>query len=451
LYLPDVSVLRKGQLAVNGATEGDPDGNGRGFVYKDPTSGQWTFTFPLSGQLSKLLTGITAPINAPIKGIAMGLDYRPQLGPFATMAVSAIMPDSPSFDIYRTVLLPFGEKRGITESLAPSWFRKIYDGMTGYEGSAVFMNTYVETMQALASTGDYDTSNPDERDRLMNDAKRKAGYLSILRGISQFTGPAAGNFDQAVKAGEVDVYASELAKAFQEMKNQDYDSAVGTFIEVFGEDAFSYLANKTKSIAGGLEASEEFGVFERNNRGLFRQYKEVAGYFGPIGSDFDFAVYQRQLSEGSRVKLTPEQVLLSAESTIAMSYYRTMRANFPTTLNEQQRQYVAAYRGALQKKYKGYAQMQFDPNKLPRQILQLREAASLSDLDGNQAAEGVRYYMQVRDAALAEANNRGYSSLASKDTSDLREYLSNYASAITKKYPEFARVYDRLLSQEVEQ
>jgi len=451
LYLPDVSVLRKGQLAVNGATEGDPDGNGRGFVYKDPTSGQWTFTFPLSGQLSKLLTGITAPINAPIKGIAMGLDYRPQLGPFATMAVSAIMPDSPSFDIYRTVLLPFGEKRGITESLAPSWFRKIYDGMTGYEGSAVFMNTYVETMQALASTGDYDTSNPDERDRLMNDAKRKAGYLSILRGISQFTGPAAGNFDQAVKAGEVDVYASELAKAFQEMKNQDYDSAVGTFIEVFGEDAFSYLANKTKSVTGGLEASEEFGVFERNNRGLFRQYKEVAGYFGPIGSDFDFAVYQRQLSEGSRVKLTPEQVLLSAESTIAMSYYRTMRANFPTTLNEQQRQYVAAYRGALQKKYKGYAQMQFDPNKLPRQILQLREAASLSDLDGNQAAEGVRYYMQVRDAALAEANNRGYSSLSSKDTSDLREYLSNYASAITKQYPEFARVYDRLLSQEVEQ
>lgn len=450
LYLPDVNVLRKGQLAVNGTTEGDPDGNGRGFVYKDPTSGQWTFTFPLSGQLTKLITGIASPINAPIKGVAMGLDYRPQLGPFGTMAVSSIMPDSPSFDMFRTILLPYGEKKGITESLAPSWLRKVVDGMTGYEGSAVFMNTYVETMQALASTGEYDTSSADGRDRLMNDAKSKARYLSILRGLSQFTGPAAGSLDQVVKTGEVDVYASQLAKAFQEMKNQDYDTSVTTFIEVFGEDAFSYLANKTKSITGGLEASEEFGVFERNNRGLFRQYKDVAGYFGPIGSDFDFSVYQRQLSEGSRVKLTPEQVLESAEATIAMSYYRTMRANFPNTLNEQQRQYVANYRDALQKKYPGYAQMKFDPNRLPRQIEQLRQAASLSDLDGNQTAKGVRYYMQVRDAALAEASNRGYNSLAAKDASDLRDYLANYASAISKEYPEFARVYDRLLSQEVE-
>ena len=450
LYLPDVNVLRKGQLAVNGTTEGDPDGNGRGFVYKDPTSGQWTFTFPLSGQLTKLITGIASPINAPIKGVAMGLDYRPQLGPFGTMAVSSIMPDSPSFDMFRTILLPYGEKKGITESLAPSWLRKVVDGMTGYEGSAVFMNTYVETMQALASTGEYDTSSADGRDRLMNDAKSKARYLSILRGLSQFTGPAAGSLDQVVKTGEVDVYASQLAKAFQEMKNQDYDTSVTTFIEVFGEDAFSYLANKTKSITGGLEASEEFGVFERNNRGLFRQYKDVAGYFGPIGSDFDFSVYQRQLSEGSRVKLTPEQVLESAEATIAMSYYRTMRANFPNTLNEQQRQYVANYREALQKKYPGYAQMKFDPNRLPRQIEQLRQAASLSDLDGNQTAKGVRYYMQVRDAALAEASNRGYNSLAAKDASDLRDYLANYASAISKEYPEFARVYDRLLSQEVE-
>ena len=449
-YLPDVNVLRKGQLAVNGTTEGDPDGNGRGFVYKDPTSGQWTFTFPLSGQLTKLITGIASPINAPVKGVAMGLDYRPQLGPFGTMAVSSIMPDSPSFDMYRTILLPYGEKKGITESLAPSWFRKVFDGMTGYEGSAVFMNTYVETMQALASTGDYDTSSADERDRLMNDAKRKAGYLSILRGLSQFTGPAAGSLDQVVKTGELDVYASELAKAFQEMKNQDYDTSVGTFIEVFGEDAFSYLANKTKSITGGLEASEEFGVFERNNRSLFRQYKDVAGYFGPVGSDFDFSVYQRQLSEGSRVKLTPQQVLESAESTIAMSYYRTMRANFPTTLNEQQRKYVATYREALQKKYPGYAQMQFDPNRLPRQIEQLRQASSLSSLDGNKAAEGIRYYLKIRDAALAEATNRGYSSLAAKEASDLRDYLANYASAISKEYPEFARVYDRLLSQEVE-
>lgn len=450
LYLPDVNVLRKTQLAVHGATTADPDQNGRGFVYKDPTSGQWSFTFPLSGQLTKLLTGVEAPINAPVKGVTLGLDYRPSLGPMATMAVSKIMPDSPSFDIARGYLLPFGEKNGLTESMLPSWFRKMYDGMTGAEGSTVFMNTYVETMQALAATGDYNTADPNGRDKLMHDAKNKARVLSVLRAFSQFTGPAAGNMDQLIKTGQIDVYASQLAKAFQELKNNDYDTSVANFIEIFGEDAFAYMANKTKSLYGGLEASKEFGQFERSNKMLFSQFKDVAGYFGPIGSNFDFNVYQRQLSSGKRVKLSPEEVLSSAEQTIGAAYYRSLRKNYPANPDEQQQAYLRKYKEALQKAYPGYAKMVYDPNQLPRAIGELKQAASMSSLDGNQTAEAVRYYMKVRDAAVAEAQNRGYSSLQSKEVADLREYLVNYASSITAKYPEFARVYDRLLSQEVE-
>ena len=63
---------------------------------------------------------------------------------------------------------------------------------------------------------------------------------------------------------------------------------------------------------------------------------------------------------------------------------------------------------------------------------------------------GVRAYAQVRDQLLIEAQNRGYKSLASNDAVDLREYLASYARALTETYPEFARVYDRLLSKEVE-
>ena len=451
VYLPDVNVLRKTQLGIHGATQADPDGNGRGFVYKDPTSGQWSFTFPMSGQLSKLLTGVTAPINAPLKGIALGLDYRPGLGPMATLAVSKIMPDSPNMDMARNFLLPFGEKRGLSESFLPSWYRKIYDGFTGSEGSTVFMNTYVETMEALAATGEYDTADPNAREKLMHDAKRKAQVLTMLRGFTQFTGPAAGNLDQLAKTGEVDAYASQLAKAFQELKNNDYDTSVANFIEIFGKDAFAYMGSKTKSLYGGLEASKEFGVFERSNKSLFNQYKDVAGYFGPVGTDFDFNVYSRQLASGKRVKLKPEETLAMAEQTIGSAYYRTMRKDFPANPSEEQQAYLRQYKQALQKAYPGYAQMVYDPNKVPRAIEQLKQAASLSSLDGNQTAEGVRYYMTVRDAAIAEANNRGLTGLTGNAVADLREYLANYAAAITEKYPEFARVYDRLLSQEVEQ
>lgn len=450
-YLPDPNVLRKGQLAVNGLTEADPDQNGRGFVYTDPVTGQWTFTFPASGQITKLLTGVESPINAPVKGISLGLDYRPGLGPMATIAVSKLLPDKPNTDFARNILLPYGERQGFSESFMPSWFRKVVDGIEGREGSTVFMNVYAETMQALAATGNYDTADPNDRDRLFNDARRKAQYLTILRGISQFTGPAAGSLDQAVKAGEIDAYASELAKAFQELKNNDYDTAVPIFLDVFGDDAFVYLANKTKSVTGGLEASKEFGDFERTNEWLFRQYGEIAGYFGPTGTDFDFSVYQRQLSEGARKRLTPEEILESAEQTIAMSYYRTMRANFGTSLNAEERAYMGQYRRALQDRYPGYAKMVFDPQKLPRQIEQLGMAAQSDRLDGNPVAKAVRYYMQLRDQALTEAAARGRSGLSSNDTADLREYLSSYGQALVSQYPEFGRVYDRLLSREIEQ
>ena len=77
------------------------------------------------------------------------------------------------------------------------------------------------------------------------------------------------------------------------------------------------------------------------------------------------------------------------------------------------------------------------------------ESAKRSELQNNNVAKGVIYYEQVRNAALVEANNRGFSSLKSDKLTDLHEYVESYADAIIEQYPEFARVYDRLLSQEI--
>ena len=449
--IPDVNVLRKGQLVAHGVTTADPDQNGRGFVYKDPQSGQWSFTFPLSGHLTKALFGVDMPINASVKGIGQGLDWKPGLGPMATFAVSKILPDSPSTDTIRSILLPFGEKGSLNQSLIPTWITKIIDGMTGNEGSTMFMNTVVETMQALSATGKYNTADSNDRERLMNDAKDKARYLAILRGITQFTGPASGSYDPKVQTKGIDVYTSVLAQAFREMQTKDYDTAVINFIDVFGEDAFTYMGNKTKSLYGGLDASKQFGDFERTNKGLFNQFRDVAGFFGPVGTEFDMTVYQRQLASGKRVKLSPEEMLASAEATIGMAYYRTLRAQFPDSMDAGQRDYMSQYRQALNAKYPGYAQMVYDPNKVPKQIEQLVKASQRPDLDNNNVAMAVRAYAEVRDRLLVEAQNRGFKSLASNNAVDLRDYLASYARALTEKYPEFSRVYDRLLSKEVEQ
>jgi hypothetical protein len=94
--------------------------------------------------------------------------------------------------------------------------------------------------------------------------------------------------------------------------------------------------------------------------------------------------------------------------------------------------------------------MNIDPEKTERDINSLFEAAKRDELRDNKVAQAVNYYEQVRNAALQEAMRRGFKSLASKQLGDLHEYLDGYAETLVQQTPDFAKVYDRLLSQEIE-
>jgi hypothetical protein len=448
-YLPNLKTARKMQLMIEGGRDADPDGDGRGFFYKDPQSGQWSFSFPFTGDLAGAALGVNAQLAAPVRNLFLGLDVRPGLGPFATVAASTILKDTPSLDFIRKVTLPYGEKK-LSDALIPTYVTKIYDGITGQTNGRFFANTYAETTQALAATGKYDLTNPDDRDRMLEDARGKAQWLTVLRGVTQFTGPASGDYDIKAPTAIGDVHTSGLAAALQSLRAENYDTATLRFIEVFGEDAFAYLSGKTVSVAGGLEASKPFGDFERTNQDLFRIYPDVAGFFGPLGTEFDFEVYTRQLRTGQRRRLTPAELLDASEKVIGLAFYRDMKEYLGPNMNQQSRDYLANYKKLLEDKYPGFAKSTFSPQETEKRIGTLFEAAKRSDLKNNNIAQGVLYYEQVRNAALMEANNRGFNSLKSDKLADLHEYIESYADAIIEKYPEFARVYDRLLSQEID-
>ena len=448
-YLPNLKTARKMQLMIEGGRDADPDQDGRGIFYKDPQSGQWSFSFPFTGDLANMALGVDAQLAAPVRNLFLGLDVRPQLGPFATVAASTILKDTPSLDFIRDALLPYGEKK-LSDALVPTYVTKIYNGITGETNGRFFANTYAETTQALAATGKYDLTNPDERDRMLEDARGKAKWLTILRGITQFTGPASGDYDIKSPTKIGDVHTSGLASALQSLRAENYDTATLRFIEVFGEDAFAYLSGKTVSVAGGLEASKPFGDFERSNEDLFRIYPDVAGFFGPLGTEFDFEVYTRQLRTGQRRRLTPAELLDASEKVIGLAFYRDMKEYLGPNMNKQSREYLANYKKLLEEKYLGFAKSTYNPKETPQNIANLFEAAKRDDLQNNNIAQGVLYYEQVRNAALMEAQRRGFNSLESEKLTDLHEYIESYADAIIEKYPEFARVYDRLLSQEID-
>ena len=449
-YLPNANALRKLQLIVEGGRDADPDGDGRGFFYKDPNTGQWSFQFPLTGGLTKMITGIEAPIAAPVRGAVLGLDVRPGLGPFATIAASQSLSGSPSLDQVKKILLPYGENIDPLRAITPSYVTKVYEGITGKTNGRFFANTYAETMQALAATGKYDLSDPNQRDQMLEEARNKAQVFAVLRGLTQFTGPAAGDIDIKAPTEQGDMYAAGLAAAYQSLKNINYDTATLRFIEIFGDDAFTYLANKTVSEVGGLEGSKEFGVFERENKGLFRQYRDIAGFFGPVGTDFDFEVYSRQLQTGARRRLTPEEMLKAAERSIGFAYYKDMKNYLGPVITKQERAYLSNYRKKIIEKYPGFGESQYDPNETPRKINQLFEAAKTDDLQGNSVAKALNYYEVVRNNALEEAARRGFATLKSDKVADLQAYVADYADALIAEYPEFARVYERVLAQELD-
>ena len=449
-YLPNPDNFRKLQFAVENGREADPDGDGRGIFYKDPSTGKYTMSIPLTGYLTKMATGINADFSFSVKGLSPGFDYRPGLGPVMTMATSAVLKNVPSKDWVRELLLPYGERTDLSDTFVPTWVTKVYEGLTGKTDGRFFANTYAETMQALAASGQYDLSNANDKDRLLEDAKDKARIFAVLRGLIQFTGPAAGDFDISVATEGGDVHTVGLATALQALRENNPDTASLRFIEIFGENAFVYLSNKTTSQAGGLGASKEFGNFERNNEDLFRIYKDIAGFFGPSGTDFDFEVYTRQLQTGKRLRLTPEEMIDASQKAIGLAFYRDMKNNFGLKMTKAQREYLANYKEQIILKYPGFGKINLDPTKTSRDITSLFEAAKTNGLENNGVAKAVNYYEEIRNAALQEANRRGFPSLASAELGDLHEYLDSYAETLVQQTPDFAKVYDRLLSQEME-
>ena len=65
---------------------------------------------------------------------------------------------------------------------------------------------------------------------------------------------------------------------------------------------------------------------------LFNRYRDVAGYLSPVGTDFDYQVYIRQLDNGSREKLKPRELVEEAQALVGRALYRQEKKTLNTRL-----------------------------------------------------------------------------------------------------------------------
>lgn len=451
------NAIRRAQIVVEGA-------RGSGFFYTDPNTGQEVFNYPGSAWLTKSLIGTEAPLKGSVAGLNIAGNFIPSVGPVIQFPAAELTRNVPQADFIRGLLLPFGEPLadsdnsntgGLGERILayglPSYAQKFISAFTtDPQSTSVFGNTYAEVLRVKAASGKYGT-DPEERRRLESDAKAEAKALTVLRSLGQFFAPSAPTYQYQAETKQGDTLVGQMAKDLHKWQNEDYDTAISKFLDTYGEGAYVYLQSKTKSANGGLDASSAFGDWERSHQNLFDSYPAVASYFADTGDDFNFEVYNRQLASGKRTKLSDEDMLNAADTTLARWKLGQLRAKLPDKPNKAQKEWLAAWKTKLQKQYPGFAVAPaYNPAEFQTNIEELRRASKDSNLSNNDVADGVTEYFKYRDAALAEAQKRGFKSLASDKTADLRAWLVSKAAKVTSAHPNFGRLYDRVLSTEVE-
>lgn len=451
-----VGIGRSFQRLWSGATGSDPDNDGRGMFYKDPTSGQIMFMFPGSGTLAKILTGVNAPLEAPVKRFSQGINAYPSLGPMMQVAASAL-PDTPALDSVKDFLLPYGEKSiGSAFNPTPQWIDKFIQAIRADTGKLdnVFGNTYVETLRALSATGEYDLDDPNSVNQLKKDAEGKARILTMLRAASQFLGPTAGATEFKIPTEQGDQFVSALVKEFYDMQAKDYDTAVPKFLEMYGDEAMLYIASKTRSLREGLEATQEFSDWERTNGDLLEQYPDVAAYLAPAGSEFNFTVWQRQLQAGERERLTDLEIIQIAQQRIGSAKYRAARRLIGPYPNETQRAVLRQYREVLHKQYPGFPlRAEFTVGKFDNDLEQLDNLINDPRVANNPIAKTVAEYLNLRSQAIAAYVAQGGQPSGfgqAKAAAGLRTALASIGDTLAQREPGFSRVWQRLLAQEVE-
>lgn len=457
LIAEDPAAVLRAQRTYNGLSEAGAGGGEGGFFYKDPVTGERMFTFPLSGQLTKLVSGgaIEAPLAAPVKRLTMGFNVMPSIGPMGQMAASTILPDKPMFDDVRDILLPYGETKlsvgGVVQ--LPGWAKKLEGvwSQNTIKSDTVYATTYIDVLRALSATGNYDLSTEQDKNRLMDDAKDKARWITVFRAASQFIGPTAGAPQYKLKLQGGDLYAGELVKEFQKLQAENYDTAVGRFLEMYGQEAELYISSKTKAKYGGLEATDEFSNFERGNEEFFNRYKEVAGYFAPEGSEFSFAAWDRQLRSGKRERLTDVEVIRTAQNAIGSYKYRQLRLMFGSYPSSEQRLWLRQQRSLLARQYPGFPEKAvFEVGKLEQFVERLDEASQYPGISELPITNAIRSYLDARDQAIQSAQNAGIDLARSVAAQPLRDWLIAQANQLISEVPSFGRVFDRELAAEIE-
>ncbi len=166
--------------------------------------------------------------------------------------------------------------------------------------------------------------------------------------------------------------------------------------------------------------------------------------------------YLRQIREKKRRKITdPQELQRDAEAVVGRALYADAVRMAGLDPSEGAQRQLKEYREELEKMLPGFATAPLNIRERDQIMMQIESASRDVELDGNPVAEAARVYFDYRQQAIDEATRRNDGLftdglLGRKANADLRQWMRNVGDALTNQYPEFQRLYGRVLFDEVD-
>lgn len=458
--------LRRFQQGVTGA-------RGSGFFHpqdpSDPNSRE-VFTYPGGELLSKFMLG-TDKAGFELTGSVEGLNLvagsmLPGFGPAVQLPANQLLKDKKgALGNLREFLAPFSSPtQGIGEQffgdLAPAYAEKIGKWLVGDpESDRLYANTVMDVARALVRGGDYNTKSQQSIDRLMEDAKKKASMLWLIRGSSQFalpTGPSV-NWRTTDKSGKW-VAVRAMSNEYRDMVEAtggDTSLAMQEFIKKFGVDNVMGLQAKSRSVV--KRPLQKTGVDWLNaHPEVAENFELTAGLLAPEkpSDEFDYDAYLRQFEEGTREQLTPEQMVALHNDFLGSLAYNEAKRKVEGRNDPAAQIWLAQQKDALAEEYPGF-ETYLPLKERPRtddMVAELQQAVANPTVRETNAGKGLHLYLQARQRAMDAAsrlpgNVKTFKS--AKAARSIRDWLRYTAFEVLKQYPEFAPVYTNVFQREM--
>jgi len=457
-----------GSSAVYEAT-GTPHDEHQGFFFKDATTGDESFAWPMPQQFQQFLTmGMASGDSpevmfpAPVSGLNLIGQIQPGFGPIVTGPATQLLNQPGWQEDLLNFIAPFGgpgvDVKGglgnaVVDSVTPAWVRKLLVSVHPItpEQKSQLASANQAAQIYLASTGKYNTGTADGTAALQADAETLARRLYFLRGISQFVLPTMGSPEQAAVTGNGElVYQTKLAAILRDYERDPAEGGYGyqqgllRFLKDFGSSLYLMAGAKSES-TGFASPTRETYDWMRNNNDLVGKYSRTWGLLVPEpGSEFYYPAYAGMTRQGSRTLVDPSLLVETANQRLGQALYQSYRDQIGESPDEAQSDQMRAYQSMLELKFPGYSRIPDLGSGTAVMILELEQASRDKKVLASPIGEALSTYFKARSAMRAQ----GVSNFRTGDGRDLAPQLYALGQSLAQEVPAFTMAWDRLLSYE---